>query len=78
MSHNKYTLYVSNYGYKLQLQFIFMDQNTYWREKMAAYLHISIRNYKDLHKNSRLKYIILIKDGSIVDFKISDSLIHFH
>lgn len=45
---------------------------------MAAYLHISIRNYKDLHKNSRLKYIILIKDGSIVDFKISDSLIHFH
>lgn len=45
---------------------------------MATSLHISVRNYKDLHKNSKLKSIILIKDGSIVDFKISGSLIHFH
>lgn len=33
---------------------------------MATSLHITIRNYKGLHKNSQLRCIILIKESSTV------------
>lgn len=71
MSYNKYTFAT-----------VITDYNScsflHFREKMATYLYISVRTFEGLHKNSQFKCIILIKDGSIVDFQINGSPIYFH